>query len=233
MNDATAHTARERFEGLLKEYGEVGANHRKLTDIRFRLLAFLPTASIILNIFKPEISGFQRVALALSGLAVSIGLITYNKRNDQIYFALENRAKTIERELHIPDGAFSTRPKPLTIFGSLWPIQHPTAIFVLYTATIAIWLFLVLDSSAAALRDFPFAPAWYTLYAEILPPGYAHPVAQTVKLVLAVALAYGGTLAFDRSVRAQEKKAEAAASRAIRARGRPYPATTNPGARPP
>ena len=67
-------------EALLKEYGEVSNNFRLLTDIRFKLLAFLPIAAAAL---KSDNASLPGLALSLFGLVVTIGLVTYNRRNDQ------------------------------------------------------------------------------------------------------------------------------------------------------
>src|SRR4051794_14592416 len=102
-----------RREMLLKEYSEVLSAFRMLTDIRFRLLAFLPIAagasSQIVASRKPDAS---TLIFSLFGLAVTFGLVTYNARNDQLYDTLIARAASIERRLDDPDGAFSNRPRP-------------------------------------------------------------------------------------------------------------------------
>jgi len=49
-------------------------------------------------------------ALSLFGLVATIGLATYNARNDQLYFELVGRAAAIERSLDLPDGAFANSP---------------------------------------------------------------------------------------------------------------------------
>src|SRR5215207_1348116 len=161
-----AKTAEERRqEALLKEYGEVCSNFRTLTDIRFKLLAFLPIAAAAAAAVKGysfEPIGF---VLALFGLIVTIGLVTYNKRNDQLYDDLVARAADIERNLNIPDGAFANRPGPwlhitlpwlritwwppregrIARLGPRvkwfrWKIDHRTAVSTIYGASIALWL---------------------------------------------------------------------------------------------
>ena len=64
----------------------------------------------------------QRAASTLTGLAVTIGLLTYNARNDQLYDELVGRAAEIERRLGLPDGAFATRPTSWLRFGA-WSID--------------------------------------------------------------------------------------------------------------
>src|SRR5215213_6382519 len=88
--------------------------------------------------------GVTELALAFFALVVTIGLVTYNARNDQLYDELVARAAAIERSLNIPDGAFSNRPTAwlrIRFLGMTWNIDHRTALSTIYAASIALWLF--------------------------------------------------------------------------------------------
>lgn len=133
-----------RREALLKEYGEVSSNFRLLTDIRFKLLAFLPIASAVAAAFKGDSIGTAAFTLSLFGLAATIGLVTYNARNDQLYDELIGRAASIERSLGLPDGAFANRPQAwltVHILGLSWRVNHRIGVTIIYAASIALWLF--------------------------------------------------------------------------------------------
>jgi len=133
-----------RREALLKEYGEVSSNFRLLTDIQFKLLAFLPIATAAAAVFKGGSSGIVSFTLFLFGLVATIGLVTYNARNDQLYDELVGRAASIERSLGLPDGAFANRPRPwltIRIPGVSWAVDHRTGVGPIYAASIALWLF--------------------------------------------------------------------------------------------
>jgi hypothetical protein len=83
-------------------------------------------------------------ALSLFGLVATIGLATYNSRNDQLYFELVSRAAAIERSLNLPDCAFSNRPgtwQRVVLPGTEWEIDHGTALRTIYGASITLWLF--------------------------------------------------------------------------------------------
>lgn len=165
---------KERSQALLKEYSEVCNNFRTLTDIRFKLLAFLPIASaaavaVLKLVAQNEAStggstgGIQGLGLAwgLFGLIVTIGLVTYNARNDQLYDALVARAADIERSLNIPEGAFANRLgswlripwfQDSRLRKLSWKIDHRTAVSTIYAASIALWLFVVV---AFVLYEYP------------------------------------------------------------------------------
>jgi hypothetical protein len=133
-----------RREALLKEYGEVSSNFRLLTDIRFKLLAFLPIATATAAVFKGDSTSTGSFALSLFGLVATIGLLTYNTRNDQLYDELVGRAASIEQSLGLPDGAFANRPYPwltIRIPGGKWRVDHRTGVGIVYAASIALWLF--------------------------------------------------------------------------------------------
>jgi hypothetical protein len=140
----------DRKEALLKEYGEVVNTFRMLTEIRFKLLGFLPlaagAAATVLAGKEPSVS---TLAFSIFGSVATIGLVTYNMRNDQLYDTLVARASAIERILGIPDGAFGNRPRPwLQLAGGAWKVDHRTAIAAIYGASLGLWLFGVLDAGA-------------------------------------------------------------------------------------
>lgn len=132
-----------RRDALLKEYGEVSGNFKLLTDIRFKLLAFLPIATAAAAAIKSEGAGIGNFSLSLFGLVATIGLLTYNARNDQLYNELVARAASIERSLGLQDGSFANRPRPwLTIWCPRvdWKVEHGTGVATIYAASIALWL---------------------------------------------------------------------------------------------
>ena len=157
-----------RRDMLMKEYSEISANFRLLTDIRFKLLAFLPIvagASVLVGGDNPKV-----VAFSLFGLVVTLGLMTYNTRNDQLYDTLIARAAAIERHLDDPDGAFANRPRAWLEFrpaGFRWPVNHRRAVGTIYLASIALWLFGVINSATLAFHDYfsadGTAPIWQPL----------------------------------------------------------------------
>lgn len=135
---------------LLAEYGEVNDNFRLLTDIRFKLLALIPLAIVVavagLGVASSAAGGAEvsawTVALFLFGLLVTVGLATYNARNDQLYLWCVTRGAEIERELGIYDGFFAFRPNAwLDLgFGSRrWQIGHSRSINAIYGAAAALW----------------------------------------------------------------------------------------------
>lgn len=146
-----------RRDALLKEYGEVSSNFRMLTDIRFKLLAFLPiaaaAAAAALNNNSATVPG---LALSLFGLVVTLGIVTYNARNDQLYKELVDRAATIERSLGLPDGGFAHRPQAwldVELLGKKWKVDHGNGIGTIYRASIALWLFGVFASGLELVRQ--------------------------------------------------------------------------------
>jgi hypothetical protein len=103
----------------LAEYQEVAEQFRAFTEIRFKLLTYLPagTATLAALISKNVPLDIQPIVAAF-GFIVTLCLGAYNLRNDQHYDELVARAAQIEREnVHSPHGAFSNRPQSWLKFG--------------------------------------------------------------------------------------------------------------------
>lgn len=105
-------------EVLTQLYSEVHSNYRHLTDIRFKLLGFVPAVSIIVWI---EILGnlpVDRLQNILVGLVISLlwlrityGIRIYDIRNDSLYDDFISRGRKIEKELGVGTGIFLGRKK--------------------------------------------------------------------------------------------------------------------------
>jgi hypothetical protein len=168
-----------RQEALLNEYKEVSNNFRLLTDIRFKLLAFLPIAAAATAALRgtgAATAGTAVTTLGVSmfGLVVTAGLVSYNSRNDQLYNELVGRAAHIERCLGLPDGAFANRPTtwlslPLG-FGKRWSISHGNSLACIYGATLTLWLFMFFNS-IVQLAYGGETPSWYIVGAALVVAG--------------------------------------------------------------
>ncbi len=206
--------AEGRREALLREYGEVSSNFRLLTDIRFKLLALLPIATALAAVVKGDSLGVGSIPLSLFGLVVTIGLLTYNTRNDQLYDGLIGRAASIERSLGLQDGAFANRPQAwlsIPLWGKQrWKVDHRTGINVIYGASIALWLYgLVAPILELARRTV----------LSVLPPLFnvADPAVwiQCGALVVAVLLTHVGARVVRRHNKQRQEELRARASAAM------------------
>jgi hypothetical protein len=189
-----------RRQALIAEYAEVCNNFRMLTDIRFRLLAFLPIASAaavvaaLVTVMKTEVPvGIELavgLALSLFGLVATIGLATYNARNDQLYFELVRRGAAIERNLNLPDGTFANRPgtwRRVVLPGGIeWEIDHGTAVRTIYRASITLWLF---GAVVFVLEYFRRADVVASLNESFPPEGsWARMILVAVAILIAVVI---------------------------------------------
>ncbi|MEY2508039.1 MAG: hypothetical protein QOH01_2368 [Verrucomicrobiota bacterium] len=119
------------------DYEQTNETIRMLTDIRFKLLAAVPAASvaiIALVVEKPN----QGVALivGLFGLSVTFGLTLYELRNTQLYDAAIHRAKFLEQE-HLKLASSTAGKTSGAIAGWIYLIAH-SAIALLEVA--ALWV---------------------------------------------------------------------------------------------
>jgi hypothetical protein len=153
------------------DYEQTNETIRMLTDIRFKLLAAVPAASvaiIALVVEKPD----QGVALivGLFGLSATFGLTLYELRNTQLYDAAIHRAKFLEQE-HLKfsssapgktlGGLFSDRPpRDRSLFGVL--VWHDQALSIIYGTAIAGWIYLIAHSAIALVE---VAVLWVTAFA--------------------------------------------------------------------
>jgi hypothetical protein len=139
----------------LAVYTELGAMIRALTDVRFKLLALVPTISALalVAIVSPSgplegASAPVRVAAALAGFVVTAMVRMYDVRNSELYDDLISRARSLEASLGVELGAFNHRR------SSVWPVEHDRALRWLYWTVLAAWL-------AAAMMSLivPASPA--------------------------------------------------------------------------
>jgi hypothetical protein len=126
----------------LAEYTEVVAQFRALTEIRFKLLTYLPLGTVAAAVFVPENNDLvKQPAISAFAFVVTLCIATYNKRNDQHYDELVSRAAELERELQIEHGSFSDRPKSWLKYGFI-AIGHRGPIGLIYAASSSLWAYL-------------------------------------------------------------------------------------------
>lgn len=135
---------------LRLEYDRAVAVFRDLTDVRFKLLALVPTLSgAAVGLLKGDQAPVTLLAVGLLGLCATLGVLVYELRNSEIRQGAAQRMVELERELLVhplvtrrPEGA----PR---LFGVL-TVEHSLGLALVYGAALAGWAYLVAWGALAA-----------------------------------------------------------------------------------
>jgi hypothetical protein len=163
--DATQPTEKHPFLEL--EYAQINDNVRFLADVRFKLLAFLPTlggiaifvlSGVGLRAGEPAVTATPELLLAvllvgLLGFLATLGITLYDQRNSELYNALIHRAKYLEVQFGVPGapgglkqvtegGQFNERPRKARRLILL--AGHDLALALIYGPLLGAWFFPLL-----------------------------------------------------------------------------------------
>ena len=129
----TGEALTDELEKLKLDYEQTNETFRMLADIRFKLLAFVPTISGVGVTLAAQATDHETgLALGLIGLVVTLGIIIYELRNTQIYDATVHRAKWLEVSLGMrlctknmkAGGLFNERPARANTRGEHSPVAR-------------------------------------------------------------------------------------------------------------
>ena len=127
-------------ERLRLEYQQSVTAFGGLTEIRFKLLALVPTvAGAVVALVPAHSTGVELLAIGLLGLVATKGVLVYELRNSQIRAAAGERMTEIEGEL-FARGPIGKVP-PRKVLGI--ELTHTLAVALVYGAAIGGWAYLV------------------------------------------------------------------------------------------
>ena len=129
---------------LRLDYDQTTQLLRMLTDIRFKLIAFVPTiAAASVGLFGKPRPAVELLAIGLLGLTATVGILVYELRNSQIYAAAAKRAEVLERKLGFEGGLYSDHPPATMRLLGVFPATRLAGLGLVYGAAVAGWTYLV------------------------------------------------------------------------------------------
>jgi hypothetical protein len=137
---------------LRLDYEQTTELVRALTDVRFKLLAFVPTiAGATVGLLSNTASAAQLLGVGLLGFTATAGVLMYELRNSQLYDAAVHRAKVLEERLQLASvrseegtgGAFTERPARTVRLLDFVTVWHDRGLALVYAAALAGWAYLV------------------------------------------------------------------------------------------
>jgi hypothetical protein len=153
---------------LEQEYVQVNENFRRLAEVRFKLLAFVPTlGGIAVYVLataglsaedasrQPTTTSYWLIVfIATAGFFATLGIIFYDQRNSELYNALIHRAKFLEKRFKLP--ASPDMPKAVDVGGQFnerpdrnrhlfevkaFEIAHDKGLAIIYGPVLGAWFF--------------------------------------------------------------------------------------------
>lgn len=125
----------EHYEFYIKIYEKLTDNVKQLEDVRFKLLAIVPsvTAIGIKELYAVKTEGGVKVFFALLGIVITSAIFIYELRNRQVLKALNKRKTIMEKTLIAFDDSF------LVDIDSKGIIKHGVALNLIYISSIISW----------------------------------------------------------------------------------------------
>ena len=142
----------EKDELLRLEYESASRLLGQLTEIRFKLLALVPTLSgAVLALVSSGRSGVELLAIGALGLTATSGVLVYELRNGELRRRATDRVNELERSLFangpLVGGEDGRHPK---LFGVI-PASHRLGVGLVYGAALGGWVYLVVWGALAAV----------------------------------------------------------------------------------
>jgi hypothetical protein len=163
----TRAMALDADDRLRLDYEQTTQYLRTLIDVRFKLLAFVPTVSgIAVAVVGQPRPAAELLGVGVLGLLATLGIFVYELRNTQISGTLIRRAAELERRLQVPSshsgqgtgGLYTERPGITVQLLGFLPVSHGLGLGLVYSAAIAGWGYLVAWGGLKAV-DTPEAQA--------------------------------------------------------------------------
>jgi hypothetical protein len=132
------------------DYEQVVGIIALLTDVRFKLLALVPTISgtAVGLLTSSDLGPSTQVVLAVLGFVVTVGIVFYEQRNTQFYNNAIGRAEYLEKELRLgtapgdaEGGYFRSRARKPRKFLGVIPMRHDRALGLIYASVLGAWAF--------------------------------------------------------------------------------------------
>jgi len=130
-----------------------------LTEIRFKLLALVPTFSgAVVAFMSSGRGGVELLAIGGLGLAATSGVLTYELRNGELRRRATERVNRLERQI-FPGGPLVGEPGRTPKLFGLVPASHRLGVGLVYGAALAGWIYLVVWGALVAAGERQHAQA--------------------------------------------------------------------------
>ena len=148
-------------DALRLDYEQTTQLLRTLVDVRFKLLAFVPTITVAaVGLVGQPRPAAELLGVGLLGLLATLGIFIYELRNTQLHDTLVRRAAELERQLGLrsalgasgPGGLFSELPgRAVRLLGVL-PVGQDSGLALVYSTALAGWTYLAAWGALGALE---------------------------------------------------------------------------------
>jgi len=143
-------TVADTDELLRLEYESASRLLGSLTEIRFKLLALVPSLTgAVVALISPGRSGVELLAIGLLGLAATSGILAYELRNDELCRRATDRVNHLESALFSGGPLVGGEGRTPKLFG-LIPASHHLGVGLVYGAALGGWVYLVVWGALVA-----------------------------------------------------------------------------------